>query len=195
MADDGRDDRALRESRVTDARPSVVLIAGPAGAGKTTIAARIAQHSDWIHLSEDEHWTRVKVGRPPGELRTTEEQDVVQREVIDRMADAVAKGAHVALELILYEDPPRPLQQYQRALDARRLAYATRVLRPSVDELLRRIATRGRSIEVALPDLRAGIEHQVGVLSSTHIDRDWVINNENLSVDELYDRHFRSLVE
>lgn len=178
-----------------DARPSVILIAGPAGAGKTTIAARIAEHPDWIHLSEDEHWTRIKIGRPPGELRTEAEQDVVQREVIERMSDVVAHGQRVALELILYEDPPRPLLRYQGALDSIGIAYATRILQPSADELLRRIEARGRSIEVDRPGLRSAIEHQVGVLSSSHIDAAWVIDNTELTIEELYDHHFRSLVE
>ncbi|MEN3274179.1 MAG: hypothetical protein V7636_2940 [Actinomycetota bacterium] len=190
----GRHDTQVAASEMT-ARPSVLLIAGPAGAGKSSIAARISDQPGWLHLSEDEHWTRIKIGRPPGELRTSAEQEVVQREVIDRVRAEVADGRRVALELILYEDPPRPLQRYQGAFDADGITYATRILRPSVDELLRRITVRGRSIEVDLPNLRAALEHQVGVLSSPHIDPRSIIDITDLGVEELYDRHFRPLVE
>lgn len=45
----------------------VILISGPAGSGKTTMASLIAQHDTWIMISEDDAWAKLKAGHPVGE--------------------------------------------------------------------------------------------------------------------------------
>jgi len=52
------------------------------GSGTSTAAARIAEHPEWVHLSEDDHLVKIKAGRPRGELRTYHEQDVVQQQML-----------------------------------------------------------------------------------------------------------------
>ena len=37
----------------------VLLIAGPAGVGKTTTAQRIAQNAGWVLISEDDAWVAI----------------------------------------------------------------------------------------------------------------------------------------
>jgi adenylate kinase family enzyme len=173
----------------------VILIAGPGGAGKSTTAARIARHPDWVHLSEDDHWVDVKHGRPVGELRTAAEQDVVHERVVAQVHELVGGGRSVALELILYEDPPRPLLRYQAALGAARIPFTTRILRPSVDEIVRRIRTRARPIDRDLDQVRRTVARQVRVLSSPHVDVAWVLDSTGLTPEELYVTHFASIVE
>ena len=177
------------------ARPTVILLAGPAGSGKSTTAARIAEHRQWVHLSEDDHWVSIKAGRPPGELRTRQEQDIVQQQVLRRVFDVLSDGRKAVLELILYEDPPRPLLRYQAALTAKRVDFVTMVLRPTVEELLRRIQSRGRTNDMDRLGLRADAEHQLRVLDSPYIEEDWVVDTTDLTLERAYEEHFRAIAE
>lgn len=132
-----------------------------------------------------------------GELRTPEEQDLVQQQVIEQMSGVVSGGRRAVLEFILYEDPPRPLLRYSDALTAAGVPFATRILRPDVDEILRRIEgrARDRDADKDRQGLRANAEYQVWVLGSDHIRHDWIVDTTALTEDEVYERHFRALVE
>lgn len=175
--------------------PHVILLAGPGGSGKSSTAARIAEHPDWVHLSEDRYWVSIKAGRT-GELRTPEEQAVVQQQVSEQLLRLLG-SKKVVLEFILYEDPPLPLLRYQELLAGNNIPFMTRVLRPSVDEVLRRMQARGRpnDTNAGPARLRAHAENQVRILGSHHIHREWVLDTTDLSLAEVYERHFRSTIE
>jgi adenylate kinase family enzyme len=175
--------------------PSVILIAGPGGAGKTSTAARIAQHPRWDHISEDDYWVRIKEGRPWGELRTPEEQHLVQRDVLERMLTLVGEGRKVVLEFILYEMPPRPLLAYQDALRSRHIPFETRLLRPQIDEVLRRMQARGRPRDADLEKRRSEISHQLSCLEPPHVEVAWLLDTTDTSLEDVYQTHFRDLVE
>src|SRR5579863_1488319 len=136
----------------------VVLLTGPAASGKTSLAARIATSPGWKHLCEDDYWVKIKEGHPAGELRTPEEQKMVQAEVISDLLTLLTGGNRVVLEFVLYEDPPRPLLTYQRVLSERAISFMTRILRPSLDELLARIRARGREGEFDIISMRSNAE-------------------------------------
>jgi len=176
-------------------RAQVLLLAGPLAAGKTTTAARIAAHPAWEHVCEDDHWVAIKAGHPHAELRTPAEERAVQAQVVERIAALVARRKNVVLEFILYEDPPRPLLNYQEALRGRQIAFTTRILRPSAAEALRRMQARGRPGDANVEKRRAEIEHQLRCLDSTHIQREWVIDTTGLSLEEVYAKHFWAIVE
>jgi adenylate kinase family enzyme len=176
-------------------KPHVILLAGPGGAGKTSTASRIAQNQDWERVSEDDYWVKIKEGHPWGELRTLEEQSVVQEEVIRRVVDLVTRRKNVVLEFILYEDPPRPLMKYQSALASRDISFTTRILRPSADEVLRRMIERGRARDADIEKRRAQAEQQLRCLASPVIQNDWVIDTSDIPLEEVYARYFQAIVE
>ena len=178
----------------TDSSPNVILIAGPAGAGKTTIAKRIGNEPGWVALSEDEFWDRLP--REPHTFRTDVEKAIVQGMVADAAIELLERGERVAIEFIVYEDPPQPIQFYATILAEAGYQVAVRVLRPSVAALLDRQAKRGNSHDTEVSvDIRRGFaEQQVRCLNSQAIDAKWVIDASELSVDELYAMHFAPLL-
>lgn len=178
----------------TDSSPNVILIAGPAGAGKTTMAKRIGNEPGWVALSEDEFWDRLP--REPHTFRTDVEKAIVQGMVADAAIELLERGERVAIEFIVYEDPPQPIQFYATILAEAGYQVAVRVLRPSVAALLDRQAKRGNSHDTEVSvDIRRGFaEQQVRCLNSQAIEATWVIDASELSVDELYAMHFAPLL-
>jgi adenylate kinase family enzyme len=175
-------------------KPQVILIAGPAGAGKTSIADRIAQEKGWIHLSEDSAWDAIKDGHPMNEQRSPAEEVIAQAMTVEHLERAIRNGKRVVLEFILYEDPPRPLLNYQQILTEKNIPFMTRILRPQVDEIIRRIQKRGRKDDADLDDRRRHAYHQIRCLDSMHILDEWVIDTTSLSLEEVYVKHFKNLV-
>jgi adenylate kinase family enzyme len=176
-------------------RPRVILIAGPAAAGKTSTAARIAQHPQWDQVSEDHYWGEIKRGRPAGELRTAQEQAVVQHRVLLRLTALIQQQRNVALEFILYEAPPTPLTNYHRALSVNEISFETRLLRPNVDEVMRRMQARGRPTDSDIDKRRLEVEYQIKCLTPPHVDAGWIIDTSDMSLEEVYSTHFQRLVE
>ena len=87
-----------------DTLPKVILIAGPAGSGKTTMAKRIGTKPGWVALSEDEFWNRLP--REPHTFRTDAEKAIVQGMVVDAAIERLERGERIVIEFIIYEDPP-----------------------------------------------------------------------------------------
>jgi adenylate kinase family enzyme len=177
-----------------DTSPSVILIAGPAGAGKTTMAKRIGNEPGWVALSEDEFWNRLP--REPHTFRTDVEKAIVQGMVADAAIEHLERGDRVAIEFIIYEDPPQPIQFYAFILAEAGYKVPVRVLRPSVAALLERQANRGNAhdMEVSVEIRRGFAEQQVRCLNSKAIDSKWVIDSSELSIDDVYQTHFAHLV-
>jgi adenylate kinase family enzyme len=173
----------------------VVLLCGPGGAGKTSLASRVARAEGWTHISEDDHWVAIKRGQPRGTSRSSEEQAIVQLEVVRRLLTELAAGRRVVLEFILYENPPRPLLYYQGALAKRGLPFTTAVLSTAPGELLRRIRERGRDACHDDEYLRRHAEHQLACLGSPLIEDAWRIDTTGRAVEDIYDVHFRAIVE
>ncbi|MFZ9858271.1 MAG: AAA family ATPase [Roseiflexaceae bacterium] len=176
-------------------RPHVLLIAGPAGAGKTSMATLIGCKSGWVALSEDEFWGRLP--RDPHLLRTAAEKAVIQAQVVVEARAHLAQGKRVVIEFIIYEDPPQPILFYADTLTHDGYTVAVRVLCPTIETLMQRQAQRGNDHDTVLSvEMRRGnAEHQLRCLHSQSIDPAWVVDASQLSIADSYATHFVHLVE
>jgi adenylate kinase family enzyme len=172
-----------------------ILIAGPAGSGKTSMGRRIGGNSGWFHLSEDRVWDELP--RDPHTARTEAGKAIVQAKAVEYIKAELKKGNSVVLEFIVYDNPPQPIVFYQTQLAKLGVPVHTKVLRPTIDDILSRQDLRGNSHdrECDLADRRANAEHQVRCLSSEHIDPSWVVDSSGSSLEDVYRRHFAELVE
>lgn len=169
----------------------VIIIAGPAGSGKTTTAWRIAQNTNWSVISEDEFWVEIKKGHPEGELRTPEEESIIQRKTLDKVISKLASGSNVVLEFILYQNPPTPIIFYQTELEHRNIEVVIRVLKPTEGIIWNRKQKRGRSWDKDEITQREYAKQQLSCLESEYIKEEWVIDNSVYDIDSVYETHFR----
>jgi adenylate kinase family enzyme len=172
----------------------VILITGPAGSGKTSLAERIAQNENWIHVSEDLHWVEIKKGHPAGEFRTPEEQRLLQPAVLFQIKELLARGNHVVLEFINYENPPRPLMYYYEELQKAHADILVRVLRPAEGVIMERKKMRGREEDQNYEQELKYTRHQLACLESGYIQKEWMIDNSNLTVEEVYTEYILGFI-
>ena len=173
----------------------VILITGPAGSGKTSLAERIAQNENWIHVSEDLHWVEIKQGHPAGELRTPEEQRIVQPAVVLQIRELLSKGNSAVLEFINYENPPRPLIYYYEVLGKVQCNILVKVLRPSEKVIMARKKIRGRADDQDYEEELKNARHQLACIESSYIEDEWIIDNSDMTVEEVYAKCFLAFVE
>ena len=183
----------LKGIRLNDRK--AILITGPAGSGKTSLAERIAQNENWIHVSEDVHWIEIKKGHPAGELRTPEEQRIVQPAVVLQIRDLLLKGNNVVLEFIIYENPPKPLMYYYEELGKFQCDILVKVLRPSEKVIMARKKIRGKTDDQDYEEELKNTRHQLACIESSYIEDEWIIDNSEMTVEEVYTKCFLAFVE
>ncbi len=164
-------------------KPKTLLITGPTGSGKSSLAQNIAGKLGWTYLSEDDYWTQNDWGSGP---RTSEQERIVQEQVTSELVSATRRGQNVVLEFILYKEPPNPLTTYQAALSDNSIKFGTIALAPSVDEILKRLDMRGRPDDLGDPvERRRNVEYQVSVVRSEAINPEWIVDPTNMTIDAL----------
>jgi adenylate kinase family enzyme len=169
----------------------VLLIAGPAGSGKTSIAQKIGATEGWAHISEDDTWNEI--GHPPGELRQEHEQVIVHERVHDKLLQQLGNGNSVVLEFILFHNPPQPLFDYQSFLTGHGIPFETRILRPSLEAIVHRAKKRGREADLNQAEsFRANTIHQLGCVSA--VDPAWIVDDSGDSFEVSFERHFRRIL-
>ena len=172
-----------------------ILITGPAGSGKSSLAERIAQNKNWIHVSEDVYWVEIKKGHPEGEYRTPEEQRIVQPSVVLQIGNLLSKGKSVVLEFINYENPPKPLMYYYEALRKIQSTILVKVLRPSEQVIMARKKIRGRADDQDVEEELKNTRHQLACLESSYLEDEWILDNSEMTVEEVYAKCFLAFVE
>lgn len=166
----------------------VILITGPSGSGKTSLAEFIREQcNSYAVVSEDQFWMELKANDPLNEWRTLEEEVIIQNQVVTNVKQQFKDGKSVVLEFILYCDPPRPLLAYQEALREFASNLTTVVLKPSVDAILTRKSIRGRANEQDTAAEASIAVSQLNCLDSPYIKREWIVENEDLSVSETFE--------
>lgn len=173
----------------------VILITGPGGSGKTSLAERIAQNKNWVLVSEDLFWVEIKEGRPAGEGRTTEEQSVVQPAVVHQIRGLLSKGNNVVLEFINYENPPKPLIYYYEELLKDTSQICVVALRPNESAIWERKKKRGRAHDQDFERESKNARHQLACLESSFIREEWAIDSSNMTVEEIYAKFILSFIE
>lgn len=167
----------------------VLLITGPAGSGKSTLAEHISAELNWRYVSEDEYWVREGWGAGH---RSEDQERVIQEKVLSDLKAVCQLGRSAVLEFILYKDPPNPLTAYTNALSQNSIQYDVVALKPTLEEILRRIQKRGRPEDLHrlnndVDDKRRNAENQLRCLESHYMDREWIIDSTDKSVAALAD--------
>lgn len=169
----------------------VLLLIGPAGAGKTSLGRRIAQNAGWVHISEDDVWVETKQNHSH---RTPEGRAVVEPRAVALITAALKDGKNVVFDFLVYQDPPVNLTAYQALLKEAGAPVVTRILRPTADAVLARKQQRGRPSEKDLDVERRHTENQIRCLHAKEIDPAWVLDTSDKTLEETYRDHFASLV-
>lgn len=123
---------------------TVLLLTGPAGSGKTTVATLLAERFGWTHISEDDIWPAL-FGRDRGEFGSDEhrrKRAAVHEVIFAQVLDATGGGRNVVIDATVHEAPPESFEEYQSFFDAHAIAWELRVLLPRLDVAIARDASR-----------------------------------------------------
>lgn len=171
---------------------TVILLTGPIGSGKTTIAARIAESPDWVHISEDLLWDET--GHPAQDARDDGGQVRVHALAHRYILQAVKDGKNAVLEFLVYENPPFRITHYQDFLNESDIEVVTRILVPSRETVIARQKSRGRPTERSESWSRNYLEHTMRCLSADMIEAEWLVDSTDQSVEETYGQFFYDIV-
>lgn len=168
-------------------KKNIILISGPSGSGKTSLAKMINEKCNFVIVSEDKFWGKLKASQPINTERTPQEEIIIQNQVITEICEIIHSGENVVFEFILYSDPPSPLLTYIEAFkDIANILVV--LLKPNVETILLIKKVRARENEQDIIIETNNAINQLNCLNSTHIKKEWIVENQNLTIEETYDR-------
>jgi hypothetical protein len=111
-----------------------------------------------------------------------------------------SKNNNIALEFLVYEDPPKPLLFYKKELSKLGADILIRILKPKIEVISRRRKERNLPHDRDYFDRKkTGAEckdHlQIEVLGSKHIKKEWIIEDSEFSLEDIYKNYFAEFVE
>ena len=112
-----------------------------------------------------------------------------------QVRELLEHGKNVVLEFINYENPPRPLIFYYEELQKRQSNILVGVLRPSESVIMDRKKIRGREDDQDIELEWKNTRHQLACLESSYIKSEWIIDNSDLTVEEVYRKYILAFVE
>jgi|SRR5262249_4955920 len=162
-------------------KPSVLLLTGTCGSGKTTIAKLLTEHAGWKHISEDNIWHEL-FGRNRGQFLSDEhrlKRRQVQALVLEQLLSSLHAERDIVIEATVHESPPEAYREYQRLFELHAIEWKIRVLHPRSDVAVARDASRTCwSVgEKAVAELRA--KFNKGVLGA-----ECYVDNSDETADE-----------
>jgi predicted kinase len=141
--------------------PIILIVSGPPGAGKTTVARRLAETWDGlaVHLPSDAFYSAILSGYIAPWLAESHAQNVTVTQAIAAAASAYAAGGYaVLLDGVV---GPWFLERYREAAARAGADLAYVVLRPDRDTAVARARDRE---EMPLADYPAGLFERFGDL-------------------------------
>jgi predicted kinase len=124
----------------------VLLLTGTCGSGKSTVAALIGARPRWVHVSEDDVWAQ-RFDQTRGAFGTAEHREkrrMVHEIVYESLRTALVADLNVALDATVHESPPEAYREYLEFFERHRIAWALRVLHPTLDVAIARDWARVR---------------------------------------------------
>ncbi|MEK6925375.1 MAG: AAA family ATPase [Nanoarchaeota archaeon] len=175
--------------------PKVILIFGPSGSGKGTLARRVSRNKGWVYFCEDDFWYEYKKKRgiKNEHVRHAHQQREVFQTVLGKVIKCVMSGKNVVLEFVLYEDPPRPLQYYYNHLKKENIDLKLIGLKPTIKNILKRQKNRGRKRDEEIKRMKMEAVQQLKALSSKYINDQWIIRN-NKTNEETYQEYLKNWI-